>query len=195
MTVKEIIQSLGGKARTSELLKRGVQPRALYALRDQGEITELSRGLFCLTDLEMTGNQDLATIAYRVPQAVVCLISALSFHQLTTQIPFEVSIAVPNGSHLPKISYPPTKAHRFSEASYEQGIQEQLINGVNVRIYGPEKTLVDCFKFRNKVGMDVVLEAFSFYRKDFKMDIHQLLHYGKVCRVDKIMKPYLESWL
>ena len=125
--------------------------------------------------------------------SVICLISALSFHEMTTQSPHAVNVAVPRNSRLPSLEYPPVQGHRFSEEAFESGIDEHQIDGVRVKIYNPEKTIVDCFKFRNKIGMDVVLEALKIFRANGNFDIRKMLKYAKICRVEKAIKPYLEA--
>jgi predicted transcriptional regulator of viral defense system len=164
-------------------------------MRDNGILEQISRGIYRLVDLPPIGNPDLVTVSLRFPKAVVCLISALSCHGMTTQIPHEVSVAVPREARMPSLDYPPVHAYRFSTQAFESGIEKHQIDRVTVRIYSVEKTLADCFKYRNKIGMDVVLEALKLYRdqKRFKMD--KLLKYARVCRVEKVMKPYLEASL
>jgi predicted transcriptional regulator of viral defense system len=142
-----------------------------------------------------SSNPDLVAVASRAPRSVVCLVSALSFHNLTTQIPSSTSIAVLYGDTIPKIDYPPVSVHRFREQLFGSGITDEIIDGVAVKIYNPEKTLADCFKFRNKLGMDVVLEALKLYWERNKPDIGKILEYAKICRVEKVMTPYLESKL
>jgi predicted transcriptional regulator of viral defense system len=132
-------------------------------------------------------------VSLRFPNAVVCLISALAFHDITTQIPHAVSVAVPRNSRVPLLDYPPVQAHRFSNNAYGSGIETHRIDGVSVKIYCPEKTLVDCFKFRNKIGMDVTLEALKLYRERKKFKPIELLDYAKICRVAMVIKPYLEA--
>lgn len=190
---KRIIRDRGGVIRTSEAIQSGIHPRTLYQLLDAGEIERLSRGLYGLTDLGAVSNPDLVIVAARIPNAVICLISALAFHEITTQIPHGVSIAIPKDCKAPVIDYPPIQAHKFSATAYEAGIEKHQIAGVSVKVYNPEKTIADCFKFRNKIGMDVVLEALKFYKSRMRFDHKKLLEYAKVCRVDKIMFPYLEA--
>ena len=153
----------------------------------------MSRGVYRLADAPPLSSPDLVTVALRAPQAVVCLVSALAFHEMTTQIPHAVDIALPKGAETPRIAHPPISVHRFSGHSFLAGIETHRIDGVAVRIYGPEKTLADCFKFRNKLGTDVVLEALRFYkaRKPFRVD--DLLKYARICRMERIMRPYLET--
>jgi len=132
-------------------------------------------------------------VSLRFPNAVICLISALSYHNVTTQIPHVVSVAVPRDSRIPSLDYPPVQAHRFSNDAYNSGIENHSFDGVPAKIYTPEKTLADCFKFRNKIGMDVVIEALKLYRSRQQFNIEKLLTYAEVCRVKNIMTPYLEA--
>ena len=192
---KQLIRKSGGIVRTSEALKAGIHPRTLYALRDSGALESLSRGVYRLTGQPPISHPDLVTVATRCPQAVICLVSALSFHELTTQVPHAVSIALIKGAEQPRIDYPPLSVHRFSKGSYTAGIEQHEIDGVPVRVYNPEKTLADCFKFRSKIGMDIVLEALRLYRERRKFRTDKLLEYARVCRVHNVMRPYLEAAL
>jgi predicted transcriptional regulator of viral defense system len=189
---KRIIQQHGGVIRTAKAIQAGIHPRVLYQLRDENLLEQLSRGVYRLTDQEAVSDPDLVIVATRIPKAVICLVSALSFHEMTTQIPHTVSVALPRGSDTPRLDYPPISIHRFSKEALLAGFTVHRIDNVPVKIYSPEKTLVDCFKFRNKIGMDVVLEALKFYkgRREFKLG--EILKYAKICRVEKIMRPYLE---
>lgn len=179
----------------SEALAHGITRYTLYSLRDKGVIEQITRGVYRLVELPPLSNPDIATVSLRFPQAVICLTSALAFHEITTQIPHEVWVAVSRASRMPKLNFPPIKAHRFSKEAYKAGIEEHQIDEIAVRIYSPEKTLADCFKYRNKVGMDVVLEAIRLYKTRKKFNISELLKYAKVCRVEKVMRPYLEATL
>lgn len=192
---KRRIKKIGGTVRTAEAVRAGIHPRTLYELRDAGDLEQVSRGVFRLSEQEPLSNPDLVTVALRVPRAVVCLVSALSFHGITTQIPHSVAIALEPGSESPRIHYPPVTVHRFSGAALTAGIEEHKIDGVQVRFYSPEKTLADCFKYRNKIGMDVVLEALTLYKARKKLKLSELLEHARACRVEKIMKPYLEAML
>ncbi len=177
----------------SEAIERGITRYMLYSLHDKGVVERISRGVYRLVELPPVSNPDLFAIAIRYPNAVVCLVSALSFHEITTQIPHEVSIAVSRESRAPSMDYPPLLVHRFTNEAYEAGIEEHQIDGTKVKVYNAEKTLVDCFKFRNKVGMDVVLEALKLYRSRMKFDYKKILEYARVCRVEKVMRPHLEA--
>ena len=183
----------GGQLRMSEAIDHGITRYMLYALRDRGVIEPVSRGIYRLVDLPPIGNPDLLTVSLRFPNAVVCLVSALAYHGITTQVPHAVSVAVPRDSRMPSLDYPPISAHRFSKESYEAGIETHRIDGASVKVYGPGKTLADCFKFRNKIGMDVVLEALQLHKERNGFDIGALLGYARVCRVERVMRPYLEA--
>ncbi len=188
-----LLQKKGGLIRTAEAISAGIHPRSLYYLRDTGFLEQISRGIYRLSEQEPIGNPDLVIVAVRIPKAVICLISALAFHEISTQIPHKVEIALCSGAESPRIDYPPIFIHRFNDASLMAGIEEHLIDGVTVKVYSPEKTLADCFKFRNKLGMDVVLEALKLYKTRRKINIQELLKYARICRVENIMKPYLEA--
>ncbi len=192
---KEIFREHGGQLRMSEAIAHGITRYMLYALRDRGVIEPVSRGIYRLVELPPIGNPDLVTVSLRYPNAVICLVSALAYHDITTQIPHEVSVAVPRDSRVPSLGYPPIRAHRFSPAAYKPGIETHRIDGVPVKVYNREKTLADCFKFRNKIGMDVVLEALKLHKARNGFDLGELLEYAKICRVEQVMRPYLEATL
>lgn len=191
MTIRE----LGGIIRTTDAIQAGIHPRTLYQLRDSGELEVLSRGVYRLTAQGDISDPDLVIVAARVPQAIICLVSALAFHEITTQIPHAVSIALAKGSETPRLDYPPLSVYRFSEAALKEGVETHRIDGISVKVYCPEKTLADCFKFRNKLGMDIVLEALKLYKARKKFNLGELIRYAKVCRVEKVMRPYLEATL
>ena len=192
---RRLIEVRGGIIRTAEALRVGIHPSVFYKLRDRGILEQMSRGTYRLAEQKPLTNVDLVTVATRIPRAVVCLISALAFHGITTQIPHAVSIALEKGAESPRMDYPPVSVHRFSGQSLTAGVEEHLIDGVAVRVYSKEKTLADCFKFRNKVGMDVVLEALKLYKGQGVFDVGKLLGYARICRVERTMKPYLEAML
>jgi len=190
---EDIFRKHGGQLRMSEAIEQGITRYMLYSLRDKGIIEPVSRGIYRLAELPPISNPDLVTVRLRFPNAVICLISALAYHDITTQIPHAVSMAVPRNSRTPSLDYPPIQAYRFSVAAYKAGIEEHLIDGVPVKIYSPEKTLADCFKFRNRIGMDVALEALKLYRERKKFKPIELIDYAKICRVAMVMRPYLEA--
>jgi predicted transcriptional regulator of viral defense system len=190
---EEIFRKHGGRLRMSEAIGCGISRYMLYALKEKGIIEQVSRGIYRLVELPPISNPDLVTVGLRFPKAVVCLVSALAYHDITTQIPHAVAVAVPRDSRLPSLDYPPIQAHRFSDTTYAAGIEVHRIDDVAVKVYSPEKTLVDCFKFRNKIGMDVVLEALKLYKPHKKYDLDALFKYARICRVERIIKPYLEA--
>jgi len=188
-----IFRQHGGQLRMSEAIGHGISRYSLYKMRDNGIIEQVSRGIYRLVDLPPITNPDLVTISLRFPKAVICLVSALSYHQITTQIPHEISVAVSRNTRMPSLDSPPVHAYKFSDGAFNAGIEKHQMDGVTVQIYNPEKTLADCFKYRNKLGMDVVLEALKLYKSQKPYSFDKLLEYARICRVDKIMKPYLEA--
>lgn len=187
----ETVKEIGSTFTATQTLDAGIHPRTLYQMRDEGVIIQLARGLYCLPE-NVPVNFDITVVAKKYPKAIICLISALSFHELTTQIPHAVSIALPKGTTSPKLKYPPITIHRFSNDAYTEGIEKHTIDNTPVKIYCIEKTIADCFKYRNKIGIDIALEALKLYktRKDF--NITNLMKYAKICRVERIMTPYIE---
>jgi len=189
----EIIADQGGTIRTGEALAAGIHQRTLYALRDSGALERVARGFYRLADLPFVGDPDLALVAGRIPHGVVCLISALSLHDLTTQIAHEVHIAIPRSARYPVCDDVPLAVYRFSSESYEAGVMEHGIGGAVVRVYGQEKTIADCFKYRNKIGIDLVTEALAVYRRRSGASWQKILEYAKINRVDNKIRPYLEA--
>jgi predicted transcriptional regulator of viral defense system len=177
----------------SEALRLGVSRKTLYAMRDAGVVDPLSRGLFRLASLDPLGNPDLVTVAARVPQGVLCLISALAFHELTTQVPHAVDVALERGTRKPRLDYPPTRFFWFSGPAFHEGVERHRLDGASVRVYDPEKTLADCFRYRNQIGMDVVLEALRLWRERRRKKLDALLKYARLRHVERAMRPYLET--
>jgi predicted transcriptional regulator of viral defense system len=190
-----IFRQHGGMMRTAAAIAAGINPWTLYALRDAGLIVQVARGLHRVADAEPMSAPDLATVAAKIPQAVVCLISALDWHGLTTQIPHEVHLALKRSAHKPKLSHPPVRVYWLTEPCYSAGIEVHEVDGVPLRIYSAEKTLADCFKFRNEVGMDTVLEALKEYIRRGQPKVEDLLAFSKLCRASSVMRPYLEALL
>lgn len=186
----------GGMLRTSKAIRLGIHPRTLYALRDAGEIEQVGRGLYRLSTAPPLSSPDLVPVAIRIPRAVVCLISALAHHGLTTQVPHAVDLALPSHSQIPKIDGIPLRIFWYSEPSFSAGIDDVTIDGVRVRVYSPEKTIADCFKYRNKIGLDVAIEALRTYRERTpKPNFQAMAKFAELDRVQRIMRPYLESIL
>jgi predicted transcriptional regulator of viral defense system len=162
-------------------------------MRDAGELEQQGRGLFRLADMPSLAQPDLVTIAKRIPNAVVCLVSALAFHELTTQVPHRIDLALPITARKPRLTHPPIQIYRFSKESFRSGIETHLIDGVSIRVYGAEKSLADAFKYRHKIGTDLAIEALRAYLARPRRRLNELMAYARACRVEKIIRPYLEA--
>lgn len=189
----ETFSSHGGILRSSDAIKLGIHPRVLYRLCEKGEIQRLQRGLFCLPHLPGHTDPDLVTVAKKVPSGVVCLISALYFYKLTTQIPHFIYLAVKQGYKPPKVNYPPIKFFWFTANLYEEGVESYDLEGVTIRCYSKEKTVVDCFRYRNKIGIDVAIEALKKYWQKGCPRLDLIMKFAKIGRIEKVMKPYIET--
>ncbi len=190
---ESIFRKAGGILRTRDALARGVHPRTLYALRDAGRIEALGRGTYHLVDVPVSERLDAALVAVRSPKAVLCLVSALEWHGLTTQVPREVQIALPPGPRAPRGRYPAVRAFRFSGRAYSEGVERHPVDGLTIKVYGPAKTVADCFKLRNRVGLDVTLEALRDGWRSRRFTMDEILRFARICRVERVMRPYLES--
>jgi predicted transcriptional regulator of viral defense system len=192
---KRLFRQRGGLLRTNEALRVGIHPRTLYAMRSAGIVERLGRGLYRLAEMPPLGNPDLVSVAARVPQGVICLVSALAFHEITTQIPHEVYLALKRGAERPRLAYPPVRVFWYSGPSATEGVEVHEVDGIGIRIYSPEKTLADCFKYRNKIGLETALEALRLYRSRKRVRVDDLMRFARVCRVVPVMRPYLEALL
>jgi len=193
---RHVFTKHGGMLRTSAALRLGIHPRTLYTLRDTGDIERVGRGLYRLSTAPPLSSPDLVPIAIRIPRAVVCLISALAHHDLTTQVPHAVDIALPSHAQIPKTDGVPLRVFWYSEPSFSAGVDVIKVDDVPVRIYSPEKTIADCFKYRNKIGLDVAIEALRAYRERTRRpDYKALTKFAQINRVQRVMRPYLESIL
>lgn len=179
--------------RSRDLAKHRISRTALARMQAKGEIERLGRGLYALPGTSGTLHQSLVEVAKRVPKAVACLLTALRFHELTTQAPFEVWIALPREAWKPRLEYPRLRVLRFSGKALTAGIETRVIEGVPVRVYNVAKTVADCFKYRNKFGLDVALEALRECWREKKATMDELNRYADICRVRNVMRPYLES--
>lgn len=182
-----------GILRTRDLAPHGIRREWLVQLVERGLLTRLDKGLYTLPDADFGENQTLAEAAVRVPQGVVCLLSAIRFHEIGMADPFEIWMAIDNKAHRPRISYPPLRIVRVSGEAFTAGIESHAIDGVTIRIYSAAKTVADCFKYRNKVGLDVALEALRECLRKRKSTVDQIWQYAKICRVTNVMQPYLEA--
>jgi predicted transcriptional regulator of viral defense system len=191
--VIEAFRRTGGVLRTAQALRIGIHQRDLYALRDAGVLDRLSRGVYRLAELPPLTDPDLVTVATRVPKGVIALVSALHFHGLTTEIPHEVSIALPRGTARPRLDWPPLRVYRMSGAMFTSGIEIHECDDVEIRVYGTAKTVADCFKFRNRIGVEVALEALRTGLAEHMFSPAEVYRAAKLCRVDAVVRPYLEA--
>ena len=182
-----------GLIRPCDLAPLGIHRVSLTRAVRRGQLERVGRGLYGLPGREVSAHGSLAEVARRVPKGVVCLLSALRFHGLTTQAPFEVWLAIENKSLAPKLDFPPLRIVRFSGAALTEGVAEQVVDGVTIRITCVAKTVADCFKYRNKIGLDVALEALREAWHEKRMTSDDLWRYAKICRVANVMRPYLDS--
>ncbi len=194
-TAIKLFLSHGGTLRTGEAIGLGIHPRTLYALVSQGQLSKLRWGCYQLVETPPSPYPDLTTAALALPQVVVCLISALAFHNMTSQIPHQVDVAYRRGTRKPSLSYPPLRPFCCSEPAFSSGVEKHQIDGVWLRITSPEKTVVDCFKFRSIIGIEVAIEALRIYCLEKPPNFKLLRKYAIICRVDRIMQPYLETIL
>lgn len=158
-----------------------------------GQLKQVVRGLYAPTGYQPSEHAALVTVARRAPDALLCLLTALRLHELTTQAPFEVWIAVGNKARAPRLDYPPLRVVRFSDATLSKGVETRIVDGVKLRVTNAAKTVADCFKFRNKIGLDVALEALRETRRAKRASNDELWRYAKLCRVATVMRPYLEA--
>ncbi|MFO8949804.1 AbiEi antitoxin N-terminal domain-containing protein [Legionella pneumophila serogroup 1] len=178
---------------SSEFVEEGIPRIVISRLVANQQLQQIERGLYCLPEKEFSEKESLLVIATRVPQAIFCLFTALQVHGLTTQLPRKIWIAMPIDSRVPKIDYPPIKMVKYSGEAYSQGIETQEADGVSFRVYNVAKTIADCFKHRNKIGIDVAIEALKDAYAQNKVTADELWHYAKICRVAKVMRSYLEA--
>jgi len=192
---QRILNLLGrkGMLRPSDLDAIHAPRVVLTRMTAGGQLERVGRGLYRLPNSPGSEHESLTTIATKVPQAVFCLLTALQFHELTTQLPRQVWIAMPRGSHVPKIDYPPLRMVQFTGGAYTAGIEVIKRDRVKLRVYCVAKTVVDCFKHRNKIGLDVALEALKDARSKKKASADDLWRFAKICRVANVMRPYLEA--
>ena len=179
--------------RATDVRQRGWSSQLLLKLHQAGKLQRIGRGIYSLPDASLTEHHGLVEVCQRVPKAVVCLLSALQFHEIGTQQPYQVWIALPEASHAPTLDHPQLRVARLRGAAYIEGVQTVMVEGTPVRIYSVAKTVTDCFKFRNKIGLDVALEALKEAWRSKKITMTDIAHFAKINRVDKVMQPYLEA--
>jgi predicted transcriptional regulator of viral defense system len=179
--------------RAADVREQGWSPQLLLSLHQAGKLQRVARGLYSLPDTEITEHQTLMEVCQRVPKAVLCLLSALQFHGIGTQMPHEVWVALPEATQPPALDYPTLRIARLRGDAYTEGIQAVTEHGAPIRIYSVAKTVTDCFKFRNKIGLDVALEALKDAWRSRRITMAELDHFAKINRVERVMLPYLEA--
>ncbi len=182
-----------GMVRPQDLVAQGIPRLYLQRLYERGELARLGRGVYVLADTEYSQNTSLAEACKRVPHGVICLLSALRFHEVGTQNPHQVWLAIPVRKDTPQITYPPLRIVRYSNLALSKGVEEHKTSDGLVRVYGIAKTVADCFRYRNKIGLDVALEALRDCRRERRATLDELWHFASVDKVSTVMRPYLES--
>lgn len=179
--------------RSRDLPRLGVSREYLRQLVAQGLVERAGRGMYRLPVGDVSAQHTLVEVSRRIPNAVICLLSALRFHNITTQAPSEVWLAIDGKAWRPRVNDLPVRIVRASKAALTAGIEKHMIEGVSVRVYGLAKTVADCFKYRNKIGLDVALEALRESVRRRRIHVDDLWHFARICRVANVMRPYLES--
>jgi len=182
-----------GLLRAADARARGYSPQLLLKLHESGQLARVARGVYALPHAELTEHRSLAEVCKRVPKAVICLLSALQYHEIGTQLPHEVWIALPEATQTPAAGHPALRIARLRGAAYAEGIETKTEGGAVIRVYGVAKTVTDCFKFRNKIGLDVALEALKEAWRERKLTMDELAHFARINRVERVMQPYLEA--
>ena len=182
-----------GIVRPRDIEAIGIPREYLLRLHGQGKLSRIGRGIYSLPDAAVTERHTYAEVAKRVPDAVLCLLSALAFHEITTQSPASVWIALGKGARKPAIVSPSLRVVRLTEPSLSEGIERQSVEGVTVRVYSAAKTVADCFKFRNKIGLDIAIEALKDCLRQRKATVNEIYRYAKICRVSNVIRPYMET--
>ena len=178
---------------SQDLKERDIPTVYLSRMVDQGKLRRIGRGLYILPGGDYDENQSLLEASQIVPKGVICLLSALRYHELTTQNPFNVWLAIDRNMAIPQLSTSMIRIMRYSTSAYTSGIETHKISGLTIQVYNPSKTIADCFKYRNKIGLDIALEALRDGWRSKKTSMDELWHYAKICRVSNIMRPYLET--
>lgn len=189
---RQVFREHHGVMRTVQAIENGIPPATLYAMRDSGIIIREGRGLYRLVEIELATHPDLVQVCQRVPKAVICLVSALDFHDLTTQIPRRVMLALPRGARTPQLDYPFVQAVHMASTAYSAGIETHQADGFPIRVYSAEKSVTDCIKFRRMIGIDVVQEAMRLYLGRQPVHLDALVHFAEINRVERLLRRYLE---
>jgi predicted transcriptional regulator of viral defense system len=192
---QKIMQYIGknGIVRPRDIEAIGLPREYLVRLHRQGKLNRPGRGIYTLPDANVTERHSYAQVAKRVPDSIICLLSALAFHEVTTQSPASVWIALPKGARKPALPSPSLRIVRLSGPSLTEGIERHQVEGVTVRVYSAAKTVADCFKFRNKIGIDIAIEALKDSLRQKKANVNEIYRYAKICRVSNVIRPYMEA--
>jgi predicted transcriptional regulator of viral defense system len=182
-----------GLVRPTDLESWGISRARLYSLVQKGQVERLGRGIYVASNHALTAEHAIAQVAKRVPGGVLCLLTALRFHGLTTQAPAEVWVALSAKARKPLLDYPRLRIVRFSGASLTEGIETHLVEGANVRIYSAAKTVADCFKFRNKIGIDIAVEALKDFSRTHRSGANELARFARICRITRVLQPYMDA--
>jgi len=182
-----------GIVRPRDIEAIGLPREYLLRLHRQGMLNRPGRGIYTLPSATVTERHSYAEVAKRVPEAVICLLSALTFHEITTQSPASIWIALGKGARTPALTSPSLRIVRLSGPSLTEGIENHQVEGVSIRVYSAAKTVADCFKFRNKIGLDVAIEALKDSVRQKKAEVNEIYRYAKVCRVSNVIRPYMEA--
>ena len=189
------IKEKHGMATYSDIRAAGFDKKTLWSLADSGKVKKVNRALYRLSEGADLSHPDFVTVSIKAPLGVVCLISALSFHEATDEIPRKVDVAILRGAWAARIGYPPVQYYRFAKKAYEAGIEEHNLDGHTIRIYSLAKTIADCFKFRSKIGLDLARKALKEAFAEKRVSAEELMRYAKICRVSHIVQPILETIL
>lgn len=191
----KIFKMHNGYARSKDILAEGIHPRDIKSILDEGIVIKVKNGLYRLSDTPVISNQSFIDLACAVPEGVICLLSALSYYEMTTFNPSIISMAIHRKSWRPKIEYPPVEFYYFSKKQFEAGIDKINIRGYKINIYCREKTICDCFRYRNKLGIDIAKEGLSEYLRRKDRNLERLLKYAEICRVKKLMEIWINAMI
>lgn len=193
--LEQFLREHGGFVRLEDLRQQGIDRRHLYALAEEGIVERVGQGLYRATDVTLCPADDLAEAAIAIPHGVICLVSALDYHELTDERPMKVDMAIESKRWAPHVISPPIRPHYFSGEAFSAGVEEVQLDGVPVRVYNVEKTLADCLKYRHKLAPGVPQAALREYVRRRKLRADQLLRYARICRVESLLRLYMEVLL
>ena len=190
--VLKYLKAHKGYARMKEMKASGIHTREIQKVVDAGSIVKVKPGLYRLTEIQMNESNGLVEVCLAMPKAIICLSSALAYHELTTFVPTAITYAIPRSNKPNKLSHLPTDSFYFSEAQYKAGIEHHETKAGLIRLYSVEKTICDCFRFRNKLGEDIVMEGLKTYLRQRNRDLNKLMKFAEICRVKGIISQYVK---